>query len=339
MAGDIKVVRHLRKEEWRSFVEEIPMGNIFHTPEMFQVYSHAKDFKPTFWAAVDNLHRPLALFLPVQITVLDGLMRRFSTRAVAFGSLLSVPGAEGRKSISMLLEAYKRETRNHALFTELRNISNLGELQPVFREQGFAYEDHLNYLIDIRRSHDDIFKSFGRRTRKNIRRCINQGSVQIEVVADREGIPSCYNLLRQVYKFARVPLADQSLFESAFDLLSPKNMIMITVARVGEAVAAVSLDLLYKGIIYGWYGGADRAYSSHVPNEILMWHILKWGAEQGYQCYDFGGAGKPDEDYGVRDFKAKFGGELVNFGRNTCVHSPRLLALSKFGYSALRRFL
>ena len=54
--------------------------------------------------------------------------------------------------------------------------------------------------------------------------------------------------------------------------------------------------------------------------------------------YDFGGAGKPDEEYGVRDFKAKFGGELVCYGRNTCVHAPVLLQFSRFGYDILRRF-
>jgi lipid II:glycine glycyltransferase (peptidoglycan interpeptide bridge formation enzyme) len=63
-----------------------------------------------------------------------------------------------------------------------------------------------------------------------------------------------------------------------------------------------------------------------------MWHILKWGAENGYRHYDFGGAGRPNEQYGVRDFKAKFAGELVSYGRNVCVHAPFRLFLSKLGY-------
>jgi len=68
-----------------------------------------------------------------------------------------------------------------------------------------------------------------------------------------------------------------------------------------------------------------------------MWHVLKWGAENGYKVYDFGGAGKPSEKYGVRDFKSKFGGDLVCFGRNTCVHAPALMRLSQVGYSIYRR--
>jgi len=83
----------------------------------------------------------------------------------------------------------------------------------------------------------------------------------------------------------------------------------------------------------------DRAFSRYVPNELLIWHILQWSVQNGYRFYDFGGAGKPDEHYPVRDFKAKFGGQLVSFGRNTCVHAPGRLWLSKRGYQILRRWL
>jgi len=116
-------------------------------------------------------------------------------------------------------------------------------------------------------------------------------------------------------------------------------MVKFLAVQVGQAYAAVSAELLYKGVIYGWYGGVDRAYSGFYPNEVLTWHILQWGAEQGYKVYDFGGAGKPDEEYSVRNFKAKFGGRLVCYGRNTNVHAPALLRLSKWGYSVFRWFM
>jgi lipid II:glycine glycyltransferase (peptidoglycan interpeptide bridge formation enzyme) len=136
-----------------------------------------------------------------------------------------------------------------------------------------------------------------------------------------------------------VPLADRSLFEAAFEILYPKNMIRVVLARVNGAYVGTSVELLYKDVVYGWYGGVDREYGRHNPNELLMWHILKWSAENGYRLYDFGGAGKPDEEYGVRDFKAKFGGDLVCYGRNICVHAPVLLKLSQRAYTIYRKLL
>jgi lipid II:glycine glycyltransferase (peptidoglycan interpeptide bridge formation enzyme) len=71
----------------------------------------------------------------------------------------------------------------------------------------------------------------------------------------------------------------------------------------------------------------------------LVWLALEFGCDRGFHTFDFGGGGKPDEEYGVRDFKAKFGGDLVNYGRNVLVHSPIQLQASELGYQLLRRFL
>ena len=335
----IDVVQTLPEEEWRRFVYEHPQGSIFHTPEMFQVFSHAKGHHPTLWAAVGNDGHVLALLLPVRITLIDGLLRHFTTRAVAYDSVLCAPGAEGQEALARLLYTYKRQVKGELLFTELRNLSNREAVQPILREHGFVYEDHLNYLIDLKRPPEAIFQSIGRRTRKKVRRGLKQGEVVVEEARERKQVVACYDLLRQTYRAARVPLADRSLFEAAFDLLYPKGMVRFTLARLGQTPAAASVELIYKDVIYGWYGGVDRAYGSYVPNELLVWHILKWGAENGYGLYDFGGAGKPDEEYGVRDFKAKFGGELVCFGRNTCVHAPFLLRLGELGYHVYRSLL
>jgi len=99
---------------------------------------------------------------------------------------------------------------------------------------------------------------------------------------------------------------------------------------------AVSVDLFYKDVVYGWYGGVSRAFGNQPVHEILMWHVLKWASLNGFRVYDFGGAGKPGEKYGVRDFKSKFGGELVDYGRNRWVHTRWRLWLSEKGYQLLR---
>lgn len=332
------IVRQLDRGVWRDFVDSNPMGNIFHTPEMFQVFTQAKGYRPSLWAAVDNKGHPLALMLPVQVTLMDGLLRRFTTRAVAYGSILCALTHEGKKALSVLLQTYKQEMKSNALFTELRNLSNLGEFQSELNNNGFVYEDHLNYLVDLDRPPEAVLQSIGKRTRKKIRRALRQGKVIIEEVEQREQVPLCYELLQKTYAVAKVPLADESLFEAAFDVLHPRGMVKFLLARIHDSYVAGSVELVYKDVIYGWYGGTDRAFSQHIPNELLLWHIFQWGAENDYKVYDFGGAGKPDEEYGVRDFKAKFGGELVCFGRNTHIPSPWLYRLGTWGYSLYRRF-
>jgi serine/alanine adding enzyme len=334
----IRIVRSLSEPIWREFVACHAESTIFHTPEMFEVFARTKGHRPQLRAAMDG-DRVLALLLPIQIAIGGRMLRFLTTRAVSYGSFLHERSAEGIEGLVLLLRHYVDDVEGSVLFTELRNLSDLTQVQPLLLDHGFSYEDHLNYLIALDRPLNEIFLEIGRRTRKQIRHGIRSGDVIIEEATTREEIGTCYELLKRTYAAARVPLADRTLFEAAFDVLAPAGMVKFPLAWVGESCVAASVELVYKDTIYGWYGGVDRNYVSYTPNELLMWHILKWGAEAGYRTYDFGGAGKPDEEYGVRTFKAKFGGRLVCFGRNVCHHAPWRLLVSKSGYSLYQRAL
>jgi serine/alanine adding enzyme len=337
--NNVTLVRSLPEKEWRCFVEAHPEGNIFHTPEMFQVFAQAKGHRPALWAALDGDQRPLALLPPVYVILVDGPLRRFTTRAIAYGSVLCAPGPEAKEALATLLHTYKLEARGDAVFTELRNLSDMDGLQPILNAGGFVYADHLNYLVNLDCSPEAVLQSIGQRTRKKIRHALRQGKVTVEECSRHEQVAVCYRLLQKTYAAAQVPLAGWSLFEAAFDILYPQGMVKFLLARIGDDYAAGSIELIYKDRIYGWYGGMDRAYSEYIPNEMLLWHIFQWGAERGYKVYDFGGAGKPDEKYGVRDFKAKFGGQLVGYGRNVCIHSPAISKLSQSAYAIYRKLL
>lgn len=328
----MRVVRQLDEPRWRAFVDQHPCGNVFHTPEMFDVFSRAAGHWPELWAVVDGTE-VLALLTPVHITLMTGLLGRLTRRSVAYGGALCHDSPAGRAGLRLLLQSYAEHVGCRSLFTELRNMHAPDGTRPLLERYGYAYEGHLNYLIDLDRPSGEIFGAIGPRTRKHLRKGLRERRVAISALDHRDGLAEWYELLRLTYRAIRVPLADRALFEAVFDVLQPRGIARFLVARVGDAPVACSLELGYKRTLYGWYGGSDRAYSKYLPNELLTWHILEWGAENGYAVYDFGGAGKPGEEYGVRDFKAKFGGRLVNFGRYTAVHAPRLLKLSKLGYA------
>jgi lipid II:glycine glycyltransferase (peptidoglycan interpeptide bridge formation enzyme) len=299
---------------------------------MFQVFARARYHQPEVWAVMDDRSAVLALLTPVRVTLMNGVMRRLTTRSVAYGGVLCQDTPEGKTALRLLLTRYSANAGQRTLFTELRNVHDATDLQSTLTGCGYTYEPHLNYLIDLNRSAEAVLQGIGPRTRKKIRKGLRAGRVRVSQVADRAGLAHWYDVLQATYDNARVPLADRSLFEAAFEVLQPKGLARFYLATVDDAPAACSVELPYRDTIYGWYGGSDRAYSDDLPNEMLIWHVLAWGANNGYSLYDFGGAGKPDEEYGVRDFKAKFGGEQVCYGRNTRVHDSARLALSKAGY-------
>jgi CelD/BcsL family acetyltransferase involved in cellulose biosynthesis len=314
------------------------MANIFHAPAMQAVFARTKNHQPLLWAAVAGDGRVLALLPAVNVRLVGGPLARLTSRVIAYGGTLCAAGAEGRSALEALLRQHSAAAAHRFLFTELRHRSDSSALRPIWASCGYAHEQELNFLIDLDRPVEAIWQGMNRTARKNVRRAERDGLVAQEVTSN-EDMADFYSLLRQVYSDAEVPLAHVSLFQSAFELLRPRGLARFVLARSAQGIAGARAVLLYNGTIHDWYAGTSRALRGSRPNDFLVWQTLQWGARHGYHTFDFGGAGHPDIPYGVRDFKAKFGGSLVNYGRERCIHAPRMLRLSETGYRLLRRFL
>jgi serine/alanine adding enzyme len=334
-SSGLRVVRQLDHATWRGFVEEESGGNVFHTPEMFQAFLRAAGYHPSLWAAVDAETRPVALFLPVEISLVRGPLRYLTTRAVAYGSVLCRPDDRGRGALAVLLQRYTQEVKRSVMFTELRNTSNMQAVQPVLVNRGFAFQEHLNFLIDLTCPPEEIWAGIRPNARRNIRKA-ERLKVRVREAKDMADIDTAYRVLLDAYKRLRVPLPPVSLFRATFEILGPLGMMRVLLAAVDGATVGALMLLLHKGVALYWYTGMRRQHSAYRPADLLVWRSLELARDLGFEIFDFGGGGTPREGYGVRDFKAKFGGDLVNFGRNTHVHAPVRFKLGQAGYRAWR---
>ena len=99
----------------------------------------------------------------------------------------------------------------------------------------------------------------------------------------------------------------------------------------GKLVGTIWL-LFYGDRAYNWYLGSLSEHLDKCPNDLLVWYSIKYAINNGFEIFDMGGAGKPDEIYGVRDFKKKFGGTEVCYGRYKCIYN-------NFTYSTIMKLL
>ncbi|MCK5059499.1 MAG: peptidoglycan bridge formation glycyltransferase FemA/FemB family protein, partial [Candidatus Aminicenantes bacterium] len=79
----------------------------------------------------------------------------------------------------------------------------------------------------------------------------------------------------------------------------------------------------------------DGQYNGIYPSVLATWAAIDYALKKGLRYFDFMGAGKPDQDYGVREFKSKFGGRLVNYGRFERINNKPLYLLGKLGLKVL----
>lgn len=319
---------------WREFVREHPKGCIFHTPEMVEVCSSTENFRPIVLSASDSRGKMLALVVSCRIQTLSFPLGWISSRAVSWAEPLCEPSPEGREALYGLLEKEDRLVHHGVLYSEVRMFDFPGPEGDVMKRAGYEYEDHLNYLVDIGRDPEAILAAIKRQAKQNIRKAERAGAKVVEV--DGTAVETVYGLIQETYRHASVPLADISLFRSLFRVLGAAGMLKcFEVVYEGEPVA-VSLYLLYKNRMYHWFQGSKRLAAIY-PSELGIWHAMRWGHEHGYTVYDFGGAGRPNEPYGPRVFKSKFGGELVNLGRYKKIYAQWKLTLAESAYESVRR--
>jgi len=334
---ELKITNSPDIMQWSEFVHNHEHGSIFQTPEMAEVYKRTKNYEPITLAVLDTKNDEiLAVLQAVVIKEISGFLGTFSARSIIQGGPLFIDGEKGIKALKILMEYYDKIAQKKALYTQIRNMWDMSNILSFFNSIGYEYEEHLNFLIDLNRPKEEIWRDIHKSRRKGINRAFNRGVV-IEEVRDKKFIPIFYGIVKQTYKNAKLPLADISLMESAFELLVPKNMATFYLAKYGDVYVGARAVLNYKGLIYDWYAGALSDYLSLYVNEALVWHILKEGANNSFHTFNFGGAGKPNEPYGVREFKRRFGGKMVNFGRYMRIYSPIKMKIVEKGFEMYKK--
>ncbi|NQT71756.1 MAG: peptidoglycan bridge formation glycyltransferase FemA/FemB family protein [Chloroflexi bacterium] len=333
MRETLKRSRYLIQEtvdhlEWDEFVRQHPQKNIFQTPQMYDVYQRTKNYEPIKLFAIEQkTHLLCGVLSAVMMREVGGPLGMFATHSVVQGGPLATEDTDGLV-LPLLMAEHDRRIKRKALYSEIRNMHNVN--QTLENVKHYEYEDHLNFLIRLDQSEDELWKQIHRARRKNINRAIRQG-VEIEEIHDKRLLEVFYGLLRETYASVGIPLAHTTLFEAAFDTLYPVDMAKFLLAKHNGKHIGARVVLLFNGAVYDWYAGASQQSLDLYPNDLLVWHVLRWGAKNGYKQFDFGGAGKPDVEYGPREFKRRFGGSLVNYGRHVRVYAPTKIAIAKVG--------
>ena len=267
-----------------------------------------------------------------------------------------------------------RSKAEHVLHDILHDYSAFA---PVFTQNGFDYQPHLNVKITCDTWQDALNRmdTNRRRVLKNLdewcncsiveslnKDTINRFNASVanklstqrecsEQIIDsphhritespyycyattKEQVRQYYALLRQHYKTkVRKPLFPYAFFESLVTSQTGKLLLLYTADKLIGGMIQVELP---GKVVYDYYACAlDEAYKELSPSVLLYGITMQQAINDGIKVFDTMGAGKPDIPYGVRDFKLRFGGTLVQEGRFLLLHRPFLY---KMGAWAVKFF-
>ncbi len=322
-------ISKIDKIKWSEFVSDHPNGNIFQTPEMVSVYMLTKNYEPMVVACLDPNNQIAGILVAVIQKEFEGVMGKISSRSIIWGGPLIKDNSID--VLYLILSEYIFLAKGKVIYTQIRNLHDQTDFKVTFKNLGFRFEDHLNIHINLSKTEENLWKELHANRKKNIRKVKNDRGLVKEIKEIPEFRQAC-KILTEVYNKVNLPLAGESLFINANEILGKNNFFRAFGFYFENVLIGTRFVLCYKSTITDWYGGSLTKFNDKYPNDIIPWEIIIWGKQNNYTLFDFGGAGKPNEHYGVRDYKAKFGGEFVNFGRFEKVHNPWLFSLAKTGF-------
>jgi len=298
--------------DWKNFILNDAKSNIFSSPEMNQVFniSNGAEVFPLFAIEKEEI---VAAAFPVLMKIKTPFPNRFTNRMILYSSPVYLRNQLGLLGLQMLINEIKRIARRKALFVEIRNSECFPIEDCLDLVKGFKYVPYQNYILDLKKGEDNIWKSFGSRTRNGLRQ-IEKRELIIREIYDNE-LSSVVSLLESLYLRKNIPFIDKSIFFNAYSILKPKDYIRVVVIELNSQIIAARITLNYNRTIFDWYAASDFSYNSYLPNDVSEWNSIKWGCNNNYEIYDFGGGAIKGQEYGPAKFKEKFKGELVEYGR------------------------
>jgi serine/alanine adding enzyme len=354
----------LRQIGWSSFVDGHPEGTVFQSPEMYELFSHSRYMDPVVVGIADKRSSSLTgLLMGVTIREMKGLAGYFSSRTVIYGGPLIDPHTPDRKEIlHMMLGSLISQVRNHSIFIQFRNFSSQAAVLNDFESSGFYLRDRLNLIVDTSSREtviNNMSESRWRQVRKGlgIRRLDDweigglddlkvgrsdeskNGHYAKIIRPDRlDQVRDFYDILYDLYKYkVRKPLPSWEFFEQFYRISIEGKLGVILLVQYQEKIIGGILAPVTPGkTIYEWYVcGLDQQYKGVYPSVLATWAALNYAVKNNIPNFDFMGVGIPEREYGVRDFKARFGGKMVNYGRFARINNKAFYAVAELGYNFL----
>ena len=269
------------------------------------------------------------------VTVEKNPIKQFFTRRAIIIGGPALADDSTEEEVEVLMKAVREMLQSQAIYVETRNFNDYSRWKGAFEAAGFEYQAHLNFHVDCSNA-EAMWNRMSDNRRRQIKKQIkNEGMSElvIERVTEQD-IREWYEILAKLYREkVRTPLWSVEFFLEAYRQGIGHYML---VRHEGRIIGG-SMIMADEGCVYEWFEcGLNAEYKEQYPSVMATYAGMQYAHENSCQRYDMMGAGVPGVPYGVRDFKAEFGGKMVDHGRFLHVAKPIFYAIGKLGVKMMK---
>ena len=317
-----------------------PHPAIFQLPDMYQFFENTRNFEPEIIIASDDNSVICGVLLAVIIREKRWPVSYFSSRTIVYGGpLIDNNRSDNADILDLLLKVLIQKVSDKSVFIQLRNFFDWKPYNYIFEKYGFILTERLNLIVDTSNRRQLMLKLSKSKIRQ-VNQALKNG-VEIIQTGTLNDVRVFYEILHRLYRFkVRKPLPGWSFFENYYNYCNEGGPGVILLIRFkNRIIGGILCPVTPFNTIYEWYVcGLDGEYKKLYPSVVATCAAIDYAINHNIPAFDFMGVGRPDKEYGVRDFKMKFGGNMVNYGRWSRINNKLLYTLSEIGYNVLSWF-
>lgn len=188
---------------------------------------------------------------------------------------------------------------------------------------GFEDASTHSWIIDLRRSKEEVQDGISRNARRKIKEATGLG-YSVRPIRDRVEMDVYYDIHCETYHRTGVSPHPKEYFLGIYDRFTSKGLskIWVAVNRSGTPVAFTNIGIYKNAALYWTTCCRDHDFANGVYY-LLLWHAIESAKSEGVEWFDcaeaFPGAPAGSKEKGLSDFKSKFGGELHRYWKGRIV--------------------
>lgn len=213
--------------------------------------------------------------------------------------------------------------QNSCIFLEVR----LSEYENIHKgdweASSFNYRPWYNAVLAIDSSWP---KCISESKWRNIRASIGLGYSFGDCESLNE-IQIVFDIFKGHYRKINKPLPEKKFFENIYHEANrkksnPQSISKLFVTRYKNQIIAASVVFLSSNTAAQFYFASLTNNIYVHPGSFHQWSMIEWAASRNYKWVDLVGGGDPNVNYGVREFKRRFGIKFEDVGRYDLVFKP-----------------
>ncbi len=281
------------------------------TTNEFIGYKGSKIYHLYEWSLLlNNVHNHSIYYIKND----SGIFPLAHIKSLIFGNrLISLPFADYGGPLadtsegidSLIAKAENIAKRLNVDFLEVR--SPYEEYYSNFENYDFKRrDDYFTFILPLNGEIESLWDLIGKKNRNMIRKA-TKNKIEIVEAKDKSDIFNFYEIYLKTMKRLGSPPQPLRFFETIWDLFYPNNLMLLFAMSHGIPIAS-SIYLLHGIVIHHSYNCSLDLPHGLGQNNLLQWHIIKWGNSKGFKYLDFG---RTRANAGNELFKNRWGGKLT----------------------------